>query len=95
MDVYLSPSTKYDKKYMVKIGNHVIHFGAAGYDDYTTHHDDRRKANYIQRHQAREDWDDYFTAGFWSRWLLWNKPTIIESIEDIEQRYPLYIYIAD
>ncbi len=23
---------------------------------------------------SKEDWDDIFTAGFWSRWLLWSRP---------------------
>jgi hypothetical protein len=27
------------------------------------------------------------TAGFWSRWLLWNKPTIKESYDDIKRRF--------
>jgi hypothetical protein len=29
------------------------------------------------------------TAGFWSRWLLWNKPTIKESYMDIKKRFNL------
>ena len=27
------------------------------------------------------------TAGFWSYWLLWNKPSIKESYEDIKKRF--------
>ena len=26
-----------------------------------------------------------FTAGFWSRWMLWNKPTLEESYNDIKK----------
>ena len=27
------------------------------------------------------------TAGFWARWLLWNKPTIEVSYNDIKKRF--------
>jgi hypothetical protein len=55
------------------------------------HHDDYRKANYIRRHKEREDWtkQGIMTAGFWSRYLLWNKPTLKESLEDIKKRFDI------
>ena len=65
----------------------TIHFGARGYSDYTMHADPTRKKRYIARHQAREDWTNPLTAGFWSRWLLWNLPTIQQSINDINHRF--------
>ena len=34
----------------------TIHFGATGYQDYTQHGDETRKAAYLQRHEARETW---------------------------------------
>lgn len=74
---------------MVNVDGHSIHFGDFHYEDYTQHHDDKRKANYIARHQAREDWTNPLTAGFWSRWLLWNKRTLLESLEDIHRRFGL------
>ena len=40
---------------MVSFDDKTIHFGAAGMSDYTLHKDDRRKANYIARHQTREE----------------------------------------
>ena len=89
--VYLSPSTRSGKKWMVEIDGKTVHFGASGYEDYTMHGDDKRKDSYIARHSSREDWNDPHTGGFWSRWLLWNKPTIEESIEDIERHYTLNI----
>ena len=86
MDIYLKPSTRSNKKYMVTIDNKTIHFGEAGASDYTIHKDNERKERYIARHKAREDWNDIMTAGYWSRWLLWNKPTIEESIRDINKK---------
>ena len=67
----------------------MIHFGAAGYEDYTMHKDDDRKQRYIKRHMKNEKWDDPMTAIFWSRWLLWNK--ISDSINDINKRFPLNV----
>jgi hypothetical protein len=81
------------KKYMVVIENEgktkTIHFGASGYEDYTTSKDDERKQRYLDRHRAREDWTNPLTAGFWSRWILWNKKTIDESLTDTRRRFAL------
>ena len=67
----------------------TLHFGAIGYDDYTSHGDEERKKNYIQRHKAREDWgkSGIDTPGFWALNLLWNKKTIGASISDIENKF--------
>ena len=84
--IYLKSSSRADKKYMVTIVNKTIHFGAAGMSDYTLNKDDRRKANYIARHKSRENWTDITTAGFWAYHLLWNKPTLNESINDLNKK---------
>lgn len=70
----------------------TIHFGGKGYEDYTTmiDKDDNRKENYLKRHHdSHENWFHPFTAGALSRWILWNKKTLEESIEDFKQRYNL------
>ena len=53
----------------------------------TQHKDEARKNRYILRHQKNEDWNNIDTAGFWSRWILWNKPSISESIRDTNNRF--------
>ena len=90
-NVFLSPSRRLEKKWSVKVGDKTVNFGAKGYQDFTMHKDESRKKLYIQRHQANEDWKNVKTAGFWSRWLLWNKPTIQQSIDDIENKFSLNI----
>jgi hypothetical protein len=67
----------------------VVSFGARGYEDYTTHRDDLRKGRYLARHEGAEDWTDPRTPGFWARWVLWNKPTIAESVRDTVRRFNL------
>lgn len=74
---------------------HPINFGASGYEDYTMHNDLARKINYIKRHSKREDWGDPYSKGFWSRWLLWNKPTIRESILDIRKQFGILVKVVN
>lgn len=66
-----------------------IKFGAEKYEDYTMHKDEKRKKAYLIRHQKNEDWNDPLTSGFWSRWLLWNLPTLKESLADVIKKYNL------
>jgi hypothetical protein len=95
MTYYIYRSTNASKKYSaVTEGKRKVDFGASGYEDYTIHKDAERKRRYILRHKARENWDNPETAGFWSRWLLWNLPTLHESAQDIERRYGLEVVIA-
>jgi hypothetical protein len=67
----------------------TIKFGAFGMSDYTQHHDDKRKDLYDARHIKRENWADPLTAGFWSKWVLWNKKTIRDSLADTIKRFNL------
>ena len=87
-----SPDTK--KKYRAEFieNNKVIktvRFGQQGASDFTKHRDESRKQRYLDRHRKRENWNDPMTAGALSRWILWNKPTITESIADFKRRFKL------
>jgi hypothetical protein len=86
-------STAKGKKYtaILQEGDtqHTVHFGAKGYQDFTQHNDETRKQRYLSRHKKREDWTDPLTAGFWSRWVLWNLPTLKDSIENTVKRFNL------
>ena len=87
---YPYKSDKPEKKYyIITKSEKKIYFGAAGYSDMTQHKNEGRKNRYILRHEKNEDWSKsgIDTAGFWSRWLLWHKPTIKESCEDIKKRF--------
>jgi hypothetical protein len=63
-------------------------FGQAGYSDFTIHKDEERKLRYIKRHNS-ENWSKsgINSAGFWSKHLLWNLPTISSSYQDIKKRF--------
>jgi len=89
MQIVISPSDKPNKKFEARIdGKKSIHFGARGASDFTIHKDPERKERYIDRHSKNEDWNNPLTAGFYSRWILWNKPSLMESIRDTNRRFP-------
>ena len=85
----LQPSSRQGKKYQVTVNDKVIHFGASGYSDYTKNKDEARKARYIKRHQANEDWtkSGVETPGFWAKHILWNEPTIQASARNVRERF--------
>ena len=86
-EIVISKSSNKNKKYDARIdGRKTISFGAAGMSDYTIHKDDERKQRYLDRHKKNENWSDPTTAGYLSRWILWAKPTIEESIKDLNKR---------
>ena len=89
MQISIQKSTRAGKKYMAKVGDKTVHFGAMGYEDYTTHNDEKRKASYLARHRTKEDWtlSGVDTAGFWARHLLWNEPSLTASVADINKRF--------
>ena len=89
-----SPNPK--KKFRVRIGNKNIDFGAEGYTDYIlSGGDNKKKRAYIARHSKMgENWtpSGILTKGWWSRFLLWNKPTLDQSIKDIENKFNVNIH---
>ena len=90
MEVVITKSKKPGKKYAARIdGTKTVSFGQKMASDFTKHKDKYRKEAYIARHKNNEDWikSGAKTAGFWSRHVLWNKPTLKESIDDIDKRF--------
>jgi hypothetical protein len=90
---YLEPGTG-AKKYKVTIlktdgTKKTVQFGAKGYSDFTKHKDKKRKKNYEARHKSKENWgkSGMATAGFWAKWILWNKPSIVGSISSISKKF--------
>lgn len=79
----------------------TVHFGGVRedgewYDDYTT---GGNRRSYISRHRPNEKWATngrglvaaVTTAGFWSRWMLWEKPTYDEALEHISAKFGIDI----
>lgn len=80
---------------------HHADFGGKGYRDFTLINDPDSKyylpdekerlevrQRYIKRHSKMdEDFNDPFTAGALSRWVLWEKPTLRESWEFYKDKF--------
>ena len=98
MYVNIKPSTSQGKKMMAifydeaKKKVKTTHFGAVGYNDFTITGDLQAKMNYLSRHKKKEEWAEYMTAGALSRWILWNKTTLKESIKDYMNMFKLKEY---
>jgi hypothetical protein len=87
MNIIIKPSNKPDKKYDAIIdGKKTISFGAKGMSDYTKHKDKERKARYLARHK-NDNYNNPLYPSFYSNNLLWNKPTITESVRDTNRRF--------
>ena len=84
-------STRPEKKLMAvfeKNGRQkTVHFGAKNYSDYTIHGDLKRKKRYLKRHAKRENWNEPTSAGSLSRYILWGKKALKESIADYKRRF--------
>lgn len=91
MKVLIKKSPKVGKKFRAWFPDgRTVDFGATGYSDFTLHKDPERMRRYVMRHgRGREDWgmSGLYTAGFWSRWLLWSRPSIREAGRYITSRF--------
>jgi hypothetical protein len=68
----ITNSDKSDKRLKAIFSNgKTVHFGLKGGSTYIDHKDKKKRANYLARHKVRENWDDPYSAGALSRWLLW------------------------
>ena len=87
MNIVITPSTKSDKKFTAKIDDKkTIHFGDSRYQDFTITKDDKKKKAYLARHK-HDNYNNPLFAGFYSTNLLWNKPTLKESIQATNNKY--------
>ena len=98
--ILLDKSKRKNKKFVmnfivIRNGKQIVfyktHFGDNRYEDYSIHKDDKRKERYLKRHTRNEKWDDFVSAGSLSRFILWNKKTIKDSLKDYAKRFDLII----
>jgi len=83
-------STRKDKKYMAVFDDGTsTNFGSAGMDDYTITKDKEQRERYRTRHKKDLETKDPTRAGYLSYYLLWNKPTLKDSIAYYKKRFNL------
>ena len=88
MLITIRPSSRRGKKFVASDGRRHVHFGAEGYEDYTTHKDPERRKRYIARHRG-EDWtrEGVMSPGWLSRYILWEKPSLREAVTNANKMY--------
>ena len=67
----------------------AVDFGARGASDFTLHKDEFRKQQFLSRFRkliVRYE-DDPMTPMTLSTWILWNRPTIEQSLNDYKQHF--------
>ena len=89
MQVKIRRAKNKSKKFEALVDGKTVAFGSAGYWDFAQNKDAERKERYIARHRKREDWtrSGVDTAGFYAKHILWSKPTLTESVRDLNARF--------
>lgn len=86
------------------VNDRIVHFGDKNARDFLLLNDpeseyydpvnapDVREA-YLARHEANENWNvsGVDTAGFWSRWLLWEKPTLEKAVQNLYKKFGIRV----
>jgi hypothetical protein len=76
----IEKSTRAGKRFMATYANgKVVHFGQAGGSTYIDHGDKAKREAYLARHKKRENWNDPYSSGALSRWLLWGDTTSLDT----------------
>lgn len=85
------PNKKYDAIFIYPDGKiKTVPFGASHYDDYTLSKNDKKRENYIKRHQVNEDFNNYTSPSSLSRYILWgNSGNIKVNIREFKKRFNL------
>jgi len=99
MKIELIESPRKNKKYRMifyrKSGEIVkVDFGARGMSDFTIHQDENRKNMFLNRFRGliEKKKDDYTSPIILSKFILWNKKTIKESVKDYKKHFKLTNY---
>ena len=82
-----------NKKYKVIIYKNeekikTVHFGDSRYNDFIEYNKtnsklaNERKRLYLLRHK-NDNYNNFLTASFWAKNILWNLPTLEQSIKSI------------
>lgn len=84
----LVPSKKAGKKWDALFADgKVVSFGAAGYEDYTIHHDEERRERYRKRH-LKDLKGDVRTPGYLAYYVLWgDSPSRQQNLLDYQKKF--------
>ena len=88
MNIIIKRSKTEGKKFHAIIDDSkTVSFGQKGASDFTLHKNEDRKNRYINRHKKNAQWNNPNTAGFYSRWIAWEKPTLKEAVSNVNKKF--------
>ena len=87
MLINVIPSNRINKKYKAIFSDHPpVHFGSKFGQNYLHHKNVYLRFNYLKRHEKNENWDDPYSAGALSAYLLWgNNSNLTDNIYDFNK----------
>lgn len=100
LSVKINPSTARGKRLKAELFENgqkikTINFGSKNGFTFFDGANEQKRKSYIARHsKAGEDWNNPKTAGFWARWVLWERPSNVgkmlqkKGIKTIERKIP-------
>lgn len=85
----IKASTRKGKRFMAIFKNGTItHFGLKGSSTFIDHGDEVKRQNYLKRHAKNEDWNNPYTAGSLSKWILWgNHKTLDANYQEYMKKF--------
>ena len=87
-DTYiLQKSNRKGKRFVIIMPSlkHRHHFGSDVGQTFIDHQDEKKKLAWIARHRMDKGFNNKHSGIYHSRMLLWNKPTLKESIKQYEK----------
>ena len=82
-----NPKKKYKAIFIKDDGKtKTVHFGANGYEDYTQHHDKKRRDLYRNRHE-KDLKGDPMRAGYLSYYILWGDSNLEANIRSFKNKF--------
>ena len=88
MKIYtLKKSTRKGKRFMLtnETGK-TIHFGSDVGKTFIDHQDEKKKSAWEARHRQDKGYNDKSSGIYYSKSLLWTKPSLSESIKSLEKK---------
>ena len=88
MKIVIQESNRKHKKYQATDGRTTVHFCDNRFEDFTHHHNEQRKKNYISRH-GKEDHSvsNALSPAFLARHVLWSEKSVPESVRKLNKKY--------
>ena len=66
-----------------------VHFGQPGGFTYADGASEQTRLAYIARHKVGENWNDPYTAGALSRFILWEHRSIKTAVQEFNKKFKI------